>query len=120
MSLVLIKLSFKYISESSQFELCACFVAFINLEKDLVAEILKDFKVISAAHGRSERLKALEKLPKVAFKSNTELEQHLIDPQTSFEVGNSLTVYELCVMFTMLCLKNVKKIIILVFKMMIS
>ena len=94
MSLVLIKLSFKYISESIQFELCAGFVAFINSKKDLVAEILKDFKGIPAAHGRSERLRALKKVPKVGFRNNAEPEQHLINPQISFELGNSLTVYE--------------------------
>ena len=99
MSLVLIKLYFKYISESTQFELCTGFVAFINSKRDLVAEILKDFKGISAAHGGSERLRALKKLPKVTFRSNAELEQHLINPQISFELGNSLTVYK--VMFTM-------------------
>ena len=64
------------------------------MKNDLVAEILEYFKGISAAHGRSERLKALKKLPKVVFRSNAELEQHLINPQISFELGNSLTVYE--------------------------
>ena len=64
------------------------------MKNDLVAEILEYFKGISAAHGRSERLKALKKLPKVVFRNNAELEQHLINPQISFELGNSLTVYE--------------------------
>ena len=64
------------------------------MKNDLVAEILEYFKGISAAHGISERLKALKKLPKVVFRSNAELEQHLINPQISFELGNSLTVYE--------------------------
>ena len=94
MSLVLIKLSFEYISESTQFEVCAGFVAFINSKKDLVAEILKNFKGISAAIGRSVRLRAFKKLPKITFRSNAELEQRLINPQISFELGNSLTVYE--------------------------
>ena len=64
------------------------------MKKDLVVEILKDFKAILAAHDRIERFRALKKLPKVAFISNAELEQHLINPQISFELGNSLTVYE--------------------------
>ena len=98
MFLVLIKLYFICISESTQFELCADFVAFINSKKDLAAEILKDFKGISAAHGRSERLRALKK-PKVAFRSNIELEQHLINPQISFELGNFLAVYVYDVIF---------------------
>ena len=75
------KLSFKYISESSQFELCAGFV-------------LKDFKETLAAYGRSERLRTLKKLSKLTFRCNAELEQHIINPQISFELGNSLTVYE--------------------------
>lgn len=90
----MLKLSFKYISESTQFELYASFVAIINSQKDLVAEILKDFKRILDAHGKSERLRALKKLPKVAFWSNVELEQHLINPQISSELANLLTVYE--------------------------
>ena len=49
-------------------------------KKYLVAEILKDFKGISAAHGRSERLRALKKLPNVVFRSTAELGQHLINP----------------------------------------
>ena len=94
MSLVFIKLSFKYNSESTQFQLCADFVAFINSKKDLVAEIIKCVKGILAAYGRYERLTALKKLPKVAFWSNAELEQHLINPEISSELANLLTVYE--------------------------
>ena len=91
----MIKFSFKYNSELTQFELCAGFVTFINSEKELVVEILKDFKGISGVHGRPERLRALKKLPKVAFRTNVDLElQHLINPQIRFELGNSLTVYE--------------------------
>ena len=101
----MIKLYFICISESTQFELCADFVAFINSKKDLVAELLKDFKGISAAHGRSERLRALKKPPKVAFRSNIELGQHLINPQISFELGNSLAVYVYDVIFEK-CGKN--------------
>ena len=81
-------------SESTQFDLCAGFVAFINSKKDLLTEILKDFKGISTAHGRSERLRALKKLLKVAFRTNAELVQHLINPQISFELGNFFKVYE--------------------------
>ena len=99
MFLILIKLYFICISESTQFELCADFVAFINSKKDLVAELLKDFKGISAAHGRSERLRTLKKPPKVAFRSNIKLEQHLINPQISFELGNFLAVYVYDVIF---------------------
>ena len=90
----MLKLSFKYISESTQFELCASFVAIINSQKGLVAEILKDFKRILDAHGKSERLRALKKLPKVAFRNDIELEQHLINPQINFELVNSFAVYE--------------------------
>ena len=60
--------------ESIQFELCAGFVAFIISKKDLVAEIPKYIKGISAAHRRSEILNTLKKLPKVAFTSNAALE----------------------------------------------
>ena len=69
-------------------------MAFINSKKDLAAEILKDFKGIPGFHGRSDRLRVLKKLQKLAFRSNDGLEQHLMNPQISFELGNSLTVYE--------------------------
>ena len=66
----------------------------MNSKKDLVAEIIKCVKGILAAYGRYERLTALKKLPKVAFWSNAELEQHLINPEISSELANLLTVYE--------------------------
>ena len=107
---------FKCISESTQFELCADFVAFINSKKDLAAEILKDFKGIPGFHGRSDRLRVLKKLQKLAFRSNDGLEQHLMNPQISFELGNSLTVYESYVYDAMF--KKGKRILILIFKTM--
>lgn len=62
------------------------------MKKDLVAEILECAKGILAAYGSYEV--ALKKLPKVPFWSNAELQQHLIYPQITSELGNFLAVYE--------------------------
>ena len=91
-------------------------MAFINSKKDLAAEILKDFKGIPGFYGRSDRLRVLKKLQKLAFRSNDGLEQHLMNPQISFELGNSLTVYESYVYDAMF--KKGKRILILIFKTM--
>ena len=98
---------FKCISESTQFELCADFVAFINSKKDLAAEILKDFKGIPDFHGRSDRLRVLKKLQKLAFRSSDGLEQHLINPKSVLNLEIPLQYMK--VMFTMRCLKKVKE-----------
>ena len=48
---------------------------FTNSKNNLVAEMPKDSKVISAAYGRSERFRTLKKLSKVGFRNSVELEQ---------------------------------------------
>ena len=54
----------------------------------------KDSKVISAAYGRSERFRTLKKLSKVGFRSSVKLEQQLVNLKISFELANSLIIYE--------------------------